>query len=39
VDLTVEGLQRRDEVSAPPTPDHPYALIDRMVSGRLDQLG
>jgi aryl-alcohol dehydrogenase-like predicted oxidoreductase len=39
VDLTVDDLQRLDEVSAPATPDYPYALIDRMVSGRLDQLG
>jgi aryl-alcohol dehydrogenase-like predicted oxidoreductase len=39
LDLSVEDLRRLDDVSAPATPDYPYALIDRMVRGRLDQLG
>ncbi len=36
--LTADDLERLDAVSEPPTPDYPYALFGRMVSGRLDLL-
>jgi aryl-alcohol dehydrogenase-like predicted oxidoreductase len=38
VELTVEQLARLDAVSAPPTPDYPYALLDRMDATRVDGL-
>jgi aryl-alcohol dehydrogenase-like predicted oxidoreductase len=38
LELTVEQLARLDEVSAPPTPDYPYALLDRIDATRLEGL-
>lgn len=38
LELSVEQLARLDEVSTPPTPDYPYALLDRIDATRLDGL-
>lgn len=37
--LTADETARLTEVSAPPTPDYPYGLLERMAHARLDQLG
>jgi aryl-alcohol dehydrogenase-like predicted oxidoreductase len=38
LELTEDDLARLDEVSAPRTPEYPYAILDRMDASRLDQL-
>jgi aryl-alcohol dehydrogenase-like predicted oxidoreductase len=38
LELTEDDLARLDEVSAPPTPEYPYAILDRMDARRSGQL-
>ena len=37
--LTDDEVDRLDDVSAPPTPDYPYGMIDDLTRERLDRLG
>jgi aryl-alcohol dehydrogenase-like predicted oxidoreductase len=39
LELTTAQLASLEEVSAPVAPDYPYGFLDRVETGRLDQLG